>query len=56
VSGPAFDWNAFVNLVRGQNNVTWRNFDVLDVLADPKADPMVLAFLVNTTSEARHDG
>jgi len=51
-SGPAFDWNAFVNLVRGQNNVTWRNFDVVDVLADPKADPAVLEFLVAGSPDA----
>jgi serine protease len=38
-SGPSFDWNAFVSLVRNQNNVTWRNFDVIDVLPEPNADP-----------------
>jgi hypothetical protein len=51
-AGPAFDWNAFVNFVRGQNNVTWRNFDVVDVLPDPKADPAILDFLVVGSPDA----
>jgi len=51
-SGPGFDWNAFVNLIRAQNNVTWRNFDVVDMLADPSADPAVLDFLVAGSPDA----
>ena len=27
------DWNSFVALVRDHNNVTWRNFDVVDIQA-----------------------
>jgi hypothetical protein len=52
VAGPSFDWNAFVNLVRAQNNVTWRNFNVVDVLPDPSADPAVLDFLVVGSPDA----
>jgi serine protease len=53
-AGPSFDWNAFVNLIRAQNNVTWRNFDVVDVLPDPNADPAVLDFLIaGSPDEAR---
>ncbi len=51
-SGPAFDWNAFINLVRAQNNVTWRNFNVVDVLPDPNADPAVLDFIVAGSPDA----
>jgi hypothetical protein len=51
-SGPSFDWNAFVNLVRAQNNVTWRNFNVVDVLADPNADPAVLDFIIAGSPDA----
>ena len=51
-AGPAFDWDAFVNLVRAQNNVTWRNFNVVDVLADPNADPAVLDFMIAGSPDA----
>ncbi len=51
-AGPSFDWNAFVNLVRAQNNVTWRNFNVVDVLPDPSADPAVLDFLIVGSPDA----
>jgi serine protease len=37
-------WNDFTALVRNQNNVTWRNFNVEDV--DPSADPAELKFQV----------
>lgn len=54
-SGPGFDWNAFVNLVRAQNNVTWRNFNVVDVHPDPEADPAVIDFIVaGSPDETRH--
>jgi serine protease len=43
---PAFDWNAFINFIRNQNNVAWRNFDVVEVLPDPSADPAVMDFLI----------
>jgi hypothetical protein len=45
VPGPT-DWNGFLDLIRNQNNVTWRNFNVMDVLPDPEADPMVMPFLL----------
>ena len=28
------------------NNIAWRNFDVVDVLADPSADPAIVPFAV----------
>jgi serine protease len=38
-----FDWNGFTNFIRNHNNVTWRNFNVVDNLAD---DPSSLPFMV----------
>lgn len=52
IAGPGFDWNAFENLVSSQNNVTWRNFNVVDLLPDPKADPAVLEFLMPGSPDA----
>lgn len=52
VAGPGFDWNAFTNLVRAQNNVTWRNFNVVDVVPDPSADPVALNFLIAGSPDA----
>jgi serine protease len=43
---PATDWNNFLAFVRNNNNVAWRNFQVIDVLADPAADPASAAFIV----------
>lgn len=43
--GPT-DWNGFRDLIRNQNNVTWRNFNVIDVLPDPAADPIAMPFLL----------
>lgn len=43
--GPT-DWNGFTGLIRDQNNVTWRNFNVVDNLPDPTADPMALGFQI----------
>ncbi|MDX1395168.1 MAG: S8 family peptidase [Gemmatimonadota bacterium] len=43
---PNFDWNAFRDFIRNQNNVTWRNFNVVDTLPDPAADPVELPFLI----------
>ena len=54
-AGPSFDWGAFVNFVRNQNNVTWRNFDVVDVLPDPSADPSVMDFLITGSPDAARD-
>jgi len=51
-SGPGFDWNMFLNLVRAQNNVTWRNFNVVDLLPDPSADPAALDFIIAGSPDA----
>lgn len=45
VPGPT-DWNGFTALIRNQNNVTWRNFNVIDEIPDPGGDPAVLPFLI----------
>jgi serine protease len=31
---PSFDWNAFQDMIRNHNNVTWRNFNVENELPD----------------------
>lgn len=41
---PAMSWDDFRAMIRGQNNVTWRNFNVVDSIPDPGADPAVFAF------------
>jgi len=33
------DWGRFQTFIRNNNNVTWRNFNVVDNLPDPAADP-----------------
>lgn len=43
---PGFDWNAFTDFIRAHNNVTWRNFNVVDDLPDPGGDPAILPFLI----------
>lgn len=43
---PATDWDGFKAFIRNYNNVTWRNFNVVDVDPDPSADPAVLPFQV----------
>jgi serine protease len=40
------DWDGFRAFIRNQNNVTWRNFNVVDNLDDPSADPQALPFLI----------
>ncbi|HEV8365516.1 MAG TPA: S8 family peptidase [Gemmatimonadaceae bacterium] len=45
IPGPT-DWNGFTSLIRNQNNVTWRNFNVVDELPDPGGDPAILPFLI----------
>jgi hypothetical protein len=53
VPGPT-DWSGFLDIIRNNNNVTWRNFNVVDVLPDPSADPVALPFvLAGAPSEAR---
>ncbi len=50
---PAFDWDAFLNYIRNHNNVTWRNFNVIDAQPDPAADPMIQQFLVSGAFDKR---
>jgi hypothetical protein len=45
IPGPT-DRNGFLDIVRNNNNVTWRNFDVVDVLADPQSESVELPFLL----------
>jgi serine protease len=53
IPGP-MDWDGFLDLIRNHNNVTWRNFNVVNVLPDPSADPVVLPFLLTgAPGEAR---
>ena len=33
------DWTNYQNFIRNSNNVTWRNFDVVDNEPDPQAEP-----------------
>jgi hypothetical protein len=40
------DWAGFQAYIRNNNNVTWRNFNVVDVLPDPSADPVVAEFMI----------
>ena len=41
------DWDTFRHFIRAYNNVTWRNFNVVDNVPDPDEDPeyVVLPFL-----------
>jgi hypothetical protein len=42
---PATDWAGFTDFIRNQNNVTWRNFNVVDV--DPNvAEAIAMPFLI----------
>lgn len=43
---PATDWNGFRNFIRNHNNVTWRNFNVVDLDPDAIADPAILPFMI----------
>jgi len=42
---PATDWAGFTDFIRNQNNVTWRNFNVVNVDPD-SADPIALPFQI----------
>ena len=51
-----FDWNTYQTFIRNNNNVTWRNFNVVDINPDPSLDPefVVLPFLApGTPDQAR---
>lgn len=54
IPGPT-DWNGFRDLIRNNNNVAWRNFNVVDdIPPDPAADPIALPFLLaGAPGEAR---
>jgi hypothetical protein len=40
IPGP-LDWNSFQDMIRAHNNVTWRNFNVVNILPDtPDATPV----------------
>jgi serine protease len=44
--GPG-DWDDFTALIRDWNNVTWRNFNVVDEFPDPNGeDPSMMPFLI----------
>lgn len=47
------DWDGFRAFIRNQNNVTWRNFNVIDDVFDPDADPSVQDFLIANFPDAR---
>lgn len=43
---PATDWDDFRTFIRAHNNVTWRNFNVVDLDPDAGGDPSVLPFVL----------
>lgn len=43
---PNFDWDEFRSFIRNHNNVTWRNFNVVDNIPGPSGDPVELPFLI----------
>ena len=43
--GP-LDWNSFQDMIRNQNNVTWRNFNVINALPDPPSETAPFEFKV----------
>jgi hypothetical protein len=54
IPGPT-DWNGFTGLIRNQNNVTWRNFNVVDEIPDPDHDPAALPFLIAGAPDRARD-
>ncbi len=47
------DWDGFRAFIRNQNNVTWRNFNVIDDVFDPSADPSIQDFLIANYPDRR---
>lgn len=43
--GPT-DWDGFMNFIRNLNNVTWRNFNVVDLDPSAAVDPTKLPFFI----------
>ena len=50
---PPTDWAGFQSFIRNQNNVTWRNFNVVDEIGDPSADPYAAPFLIANAPDRR---
>ncbi|HEY9046074.1 MAG TPA: S8 family serine peptidase, partial [Ohtaekwangia sp.] len=46
-----FDWNDFTNFIRNYNNVTWRNFNVVDV--DPNEPNATMQFYITGAPDKR---
>jgi serine protease len=46
-----FDWNDFTNFIRNYNNVTWRNFNVVDV--DPSEPSAAMQFNITGAPDKR---
>ena len=54
IPGPTnFDWNDFTNFIRNYNNVTWRNFNVVDV--DPSDPNLSLQFHITGAPDKRRE-
>ncbi len=45
IPGP-LDWDDFRAFIRNHNNVTWRNFNVINDIPDPSGDPAEFPFLI----------
>jgi hypothetical protein len=43
--GPT-DWDGFLNFIRNLNNVTWRNFNVVDLDPSVAGDPAEMPFII----------
>lgn len=46
IPASPISWDDFRGFIRNNNNVTWRNFNVVDNIPDPAGDPASLPFLV----------
>lgn len=47
-----FDWNSFTDMIRAQNNVTWRNFNVINDFPDTPNATISLAFNVTGAEDS----
>jgi len=47
------DWDGFRAFIRNQNNATWRNFNVVDAIADASGDPFIGRFLIANFPDRR---
>jgi len=50
--GPT-DWGGFLNCIRNLNNVTWRNFNVVDLDPSAAGDPAVMPFVIAGAPDRR---